>query len=189
MPIYEVAVSAYHRYKDVLRFGPGEILDILERQAEEGVDFFTIHCGVTRESLSTLMYHKRILGIVSSGGALIASWIKRHKKENPFYEYFDRILDIAYRYDITLSLGDGLRPGTVVDATDRAQIAELKILGELAQRARKSNVHVMIEGPGHVPLDQIKKNIQLEKKICNGAPFYVLGPLVTDVAAGYDHIS
>jgi phosphomethylpyrimidine synthase len=129
------------------------------------------------------------MGIVSRGGAIIASWMKLHKKENPFYSEFDAILDIAYKYDVTLSLGDGLRPGSIVDATDAAQIAELKILGQLARRAYKRNVQVIIEGPGHVPLNEVKKNVDLEKKYCHGAPFYVLGPLVTDVAAGYDHIS
>jgi phosphomethylpyrimidine synthase len=130
-----------------------------------------------------------MLDIVSRGGAIIAAWMQKHKKENPFYEYFDEILDIAYKYDVTLSLGDALRPGSILDATDQAQISELRILGELALRARRKNVQVMIEGPGHLPLDQVKKNILLEKQICRGAPFYVLGPLVTDVASGYDHIS
>jgi phosphomethylpyrimidine synthase len=165
------------------------VLDTLESQAREGVDFFTIHAGVTKKSLNTLRKHRRILDIVSRGGAILASWMSYQKKENPFYEYFEDILDIAYNYDITLSLGDGLRPGSILDATDKAQIAELEILGDLARRAKRKNVQVMIEGPGHVPLDQIKKNILLEKRICHGAPFYVLGPLVTDVASGYDHIS
>jgi phosphomethylpyrimidine synthase len=129
------------------------------------------------------------MGIVSRGGAILASWIHHNKKDNPFYECFDEILDIAYKYDVTLSLGDALRPGSILDATDPGQIAELKILGELGRRARAKNVQVMIEGPGHVPLDQIKRNMELEKDICGGAPFYVLGPLVTDIAAGYDHIS
>ena len=129
------------------------------------------------------------MGLVSRGGAIIANWIKYHNKENPFYTHFDQILDIANKYDVTLSLGDGLRPGSVLDATDKAQITELKILGALAKRAKAKGVQVMIEGPGHVPLDQVKKNILLEKKYCDGAPFYVLGPLVTDVAPGYDHIT
>jgi len=164
-------------------------LETLESQARDGVDFFTLHCGVTRRSLSALKKKKRLLGIVSRGGAILASWMARHNKENPMYEHFDRILDIAYKYDITLSLGDGLRPGSVLDATDKPQIEELKILGLLALRAQKRNVQVMIEGPGHIPLNQIEKNVNLEKKLCHGAPFYVLGPLVTDVASGYDHIS
>lgn len=189
VPIYEVTVNANNKRRDLLNFTINDILLTLERQAKEGVDFFTIHSGVTRKSLSALKAQKRILDIVSRGGAILASWMSRYKKENPFYEYFDQILDIAYKYDVTLSLGDGLRPGSILDATDKAQISELKILGQLAQRAKEKNVQVMIEGPGHVPLNQIKKNITLQKKICQGAPFYVLGPLVTDIAAGYDHIS
>jgi len=153
------------------------------------VDFFTIHSGVTRKSLSRLIKQKRLMGIVSRGGAMLAAWIRINNKENPFYQHFDKILDICYAYDVTISLGDGLRPGSILDAIDKAQITELKILGELAVEARRRNVQVMIEGPGHVPLDQIEKNIVLQKKICNGAPFYVLGPLVTDIAAGYDHIA
>jgi phosphomethylpyrimidine synthase len=189
VPIYEIAVNASRKKGDFLNFNIGDILDTLKSQADEGVDFFTIHAGVTRKSLDTLKKHKRMLDIVSRGGAILANWITRHKKENPFYEYFDRILDIAYKYDVTISLGDGLRPGSILDATDKAQLSELEILGELASIAKRKNVQVMIEGPGHVPLDQIKENIVLEKKICHGAPFYCLGPLVTDVASGYDHIS
>ncbi|MGD0335779.1 MAG: phosphomethylpyrimidine synthase ThiC [Candidatus Omnitrophota bacterium] len=189
VPVYEVTVNAQRKKGNFLRFDIGDILETLEAQAEDGVDFFTIHSGVTRNSLKGLNANKRILNIVSRGGAIIAGWMNLHKKENPFYEYFDRILDIASRYDITLSLGDGLRPGSILDATDKAQLSELKILGELAKEAKRKGVQVMIEGPGHVPLNQIKENVLLEKKICNGAPFYVLGPLVTDVACGYDHIT
>ncbi|MCX5705079.1 MAG: phosphomethylpyrimidine synthase ThiC [Candidatus Omnitrophica bacterium] len=189
VPIYEIAVSAHKKHKDFLKFNIEDILSVLEAQAKEGVDFFTIHSGVTRKSIEAMKNNPRVMGIVSRGGAMIAAWMKRHRRENPFFEYFDAILDIAYTYDVTLSLGDGLRPGSVLDATDEAQITELKILGELARRSRKRNVQVMIEGPGHVPLDQIQKNILLEKKFCDGAPFYVLGPLVTDVAPGYDHIT
>jgi phosphomethylpyrimidine synthase len=189
VPVYEIAVNAQKNNKDMLDFNAGDILRVLEGQAEEGVDFFTIHAGVTRSSLAALAKKKRVMGIVSRGGSILAAWIKRHKKENPFYEYFDEILDIAYKYDVTLSLGDGLRPGSVLDATDSGQVKELEILGQLSKRAYRKNVQVMIEGPGHVPLGQIKKNIMLQKKICRQAPFYVLGPLVTDVSAGYDHIS
>ena len=189
VPVYEIAVNAQEFKGDSLKFSIDDILDNLESQAREGVDFFTIHAGVTQKSLGVLRKHKRLLDIVSRGGAILATWITRNKKENPFYEYFDRILDIAYDYDVTLSLGDGLRPGSILDATDKAQIAELKILGDLANRAKRRNVQVMIEGPGHVPLNQIEKNILLEKRICHNAPFYVLGPLVTDIASGYDHIS
>ncbi|MEK6727910.1 MAG: phosphomethylpyrimidine synthase ThiC [Candidatus Omnitrophota bacterium] len=189
VPVYEIAVNAEVQNGDFLKFTKDDVLNTLESQAREGVDFFTIHSGVTLKSLSVLKKSGRILDIVSRGGAIIASWMKMHKKENPFYESFDEILGIAYKYDVTLSLGDGLRPGSILDATDKAQITELKILGSLAEQAKKRNVQVMIEGPGHVPLNQIKKNILLEKKICHGAPFYVLGPLVTDVGAGYDHIT
>jgi phosphomethylpyrimidine synthase len=189
VPIYEIAVEAARKGEDFLDFGISEILDVLESQASDGVDFFTIHAGVTRKSLGVLKKHRRVLDIVSRGGAILANWMKRHKRENPFFEYFDKVLDIAYHYDICLSLGDGLRPGSVLDATDKPQVSELWILGDLARQCMKRNVQVMIEGPGHVPLNQIKKNILLEKKICRGAPFYVLGPLVTDVASGWDHIT
>jgi len=189
VPIYEIAVNAQIKKGDFLKFTLNDILDTLESQAKEGVDFFTIHAGVTKKGLSILKAHKRLMGIVSRGGAILSTWMSCHKKENPFYEYFDKVLDIAYRYDVTISLGDGLRPGSILDSTDEAQISELKILGELAIRAKKKNVQVIIEGPGHIPLHEIQKNIALEKKICHQAPFYVLGPLVTDVAAGYDHIS
>ncbi len=189
VPVYEIAVRAYNRYRNFLKFDARDVLEVLAEQAKQGVDFFTIHSGVTIRSLGVLNRNQRLMGIVSRGGAMLASWIKYHRQENPFYSQFDRILEIARAYDVTLSLGDGLRPGSVLDATDKAQIAELKILGDLARRARNKGVQVMIEGPGHVPLDQIEKNVVLEKKYCGGAPFYVLGPLVTDVAAGYDHIT
>ncbi|MFA5275780.1 MAG: phosphomethylpyrimidine synthase ThiC [Candidatus Omnitrophota bacterium] len=189
VPVYEIAVNAQEKNKDFLGFDSDDMLGVLEAQAKEGVDFFTIHSGVTKKSLNALIKQKRLMGIVSRGGAILAAWIKRNGQENPFYRHFDKILDICYKYDVTISLGDGLRPGSVLDATDKPQIAELRILGELAQEARRRNVQVMIEGPGHVPLDQIEKNIALQKKICQGAPFYVLGPLVTDIAAGYDHIT
>ncbi len=189
VPIYEVAVGAQMKRGNLLKFSIDDILETLELQANDGVDFFTIHAGVTKQSVDALKRSKRTLGVVSRGGAIIASWIETYHKENPFYQYFDQVLDIASKYDITLSLGDGLRPGSILDATDNAQITELKILGKLAERARKRNVQVMIEGPGHVPLDQIRKNMLLEKQICHGAPFYVLGPLVTDIGSGYDHIT
>lgn len=189
VPVYEIAVDAKIKRGDSLKFSAEDMLKTLERQAQEGVDFFTVHAGVTRKSLNVLNKKRRLMGIVSRGGAILATWMHRHKKENPFYEHFDRVLDIAYKYDVTLSLGDGLRPGSILDATDKAQLSELKILGELGLRAKKRNVQVIIEGPGHIPLDEVEKNIALEKKFCHQAPFYVLGPLVTDVAAGYDHIS
>ncbi len=189
VPVYETAVRAQEKNNHFLKFTSQDILDVLNDQAKQGVDFFTVHCGVTRRSLNALDKQKRLMGLVSRGGAIIASWIKYHNQENPFYTHFDQILDIANKYDVTLSLGDGLRPGSILDATDKPQITELKILGKLAKRAQSRGVQVMIEGPGHVPLDQIKENILLQKKYCNGAPFYVLGPLVTDVAPGYDHIT
>ena len=189
VPVYEVSVNALRRCKDPLAFSEEDIFPVLEKQASEGVDFFTIHAGVNRESLEALKKDKRILGIVSRGGALLAAWMAKTGRENPFYRYFDRILDIAYRHDVTLSLGDGLRPGSVLDASDRGQFAELAVLGKLAKRAYARNVQVMIEGPGHVPLNQVRRNIDYEKRLCHGAPFYVLGPLVTDSAPGYDHIT
>lgn len=189
VPVYEIAVKAQKEKGNLLKFEAKDVLEILKTQAKDGVDFFTIHSGITQKSVAALKRKKRLLGIVSRGGAILASWMASHKKENPFYEYFDEILEIARNYDITLSLGDALRPGSIFDATDKAQITELEILGELALRAREKAVQIIIEGPGHVPLNQIEKNIRLQKKICHNAPFYVLGPLVTDVGAGYDHIT
>ncbi len=189
VPVYEIAVRAKARTGDFLSFTGPDVLDVLTDQAKDGVDFFTIHSGVTRKSIAVLRRQPRIMDIVSRGGAILAGWMHRHKKENPFFENFDKIIDIAHTYDVTLSLGDALRPGSILDATDAAQVSELSILGKLAERARKRGVQVMIEGPGHVPLPQIRENMELQKKMCNGAPFYVLGPLVTDVASGYDHIA
>ncbi|MFA5116067.1 MAG: phosphomethylpyrimidine synthase ThiC [Candidatus Omnitrophota bacterium] len=189
VPIYEMAVNAEKKYGSFLKMTSDDIFDVLEEQAEDGVDFFTIHSGVTRKNVGILKKNGRVLNIVSRGGAMLAAWMRRNKKENPLYEEFDRVLDIVCKYDITLSLGDGLRPGSILDASDEAQIAELETLGLLASRARDKNVQVIIEGPGHVPLNQIRKNVAMEKELCDGAPFYVLGPLVTDVGAGYDHIT
>ena len=189
VPIYEAAVRAQKMRGSFLKMEKDEIFDILEEQARDGVDFFTIHCGINTRSLNVFLKHPRILDVVSRGGAILINWMKKNKRENPLYEYFDEALAIAKKYRITLSLGDGMRPGSILDATDAVQISELIELGKLTERARQAGVQVIIEGPGHVPLQQIKKNIELEKKICKGAPFYVLGPLVTDVALGYDHIS
>jgi len=189
VPIYESAVISAKKRGSFLKMKKEDIFDILKSQAEDGVDFFTIHAGINKRSLEILKEHKRILDIVSRGGAILACWMSYNRKENPFYEYFDEVLDIAYKYDITISLGDALRPGSILDATDRLQLSELNLLGKLAHRARERNVGVIIEGPGHVPLNQIRKNVLLEKRICKGAPFYVLGPLVTDVSMPYDHIS
>ncbi|MFA5336342.1 MAG: phosphomethylpyrimidine synthase ThiC [Candidatus Omnitrophota bacterium] len=189
VPVYEAVVRSVRANRPISSISRDDIFSVLEEQAAEGVDFFTVHSGVTLEAVGRLKKEGRITGIVSRGGAILAEWMVRNGRENPFYEDFDRILDIALKYDVTLSLGDGMRPGCLADATDRAQIQELITLGELAQRASERGVQVMIEGPGHVPLDQIGSNILMEKKICRGAPFYVLGPLVTDIAPGYDHIT
>jgi len=164
-----------------------DFLETIEKQAKQGVDFMTVHAGLLKKTLPLLKTRK--MGVVSRGGAIITKWIKANDKENPFYANFEQILDIASEYDVTLSLGDGLRPGCLADATDKAQIAELKILGDLTLRAWRKNVQVMIEGPGHIPLDQIRFNVEIQKKYCHNAPFYVLGPLVTDIAPGYDHIT
>jgi phosphomethylpyrimidine synthase len=182
VPIYEMIIG-----RDVKDINSKIILDTIEKQAKQGVDFFTIHAGVLKEYLP--MAVKRVCGIVSRGGALIAKWMTLHNKQNPFYELFDDICDIMAEYDICFSLGDGLRPGCIADATDKAQIAELKTLGELVLRAKAKNCQVMVEGPGHIPFNQIQKNMQLQQKYCHNAPFYVLGPLVTDIAPGYDHIT
>jgi phosphomethylpyrimidine synthase len=189
VPIYEVAIKAMKKYGAIDKMTPQEILKTIAKHAQDGVDFITLHCGVTRESVARLKKEKRIAGIVSRGGAILIEWMSKNKQENPLYQYFEQILDIARQFDVTISLGDGMRPGSIADATDRIQIQELILLGELAKRAQEKGVQVMIEGPGHVPLDQIKSNVVLEKRLCHGAPFYVLGPLVTDVAPGYDHIT
>lgn len=160
----------------------------IEKEARLGVDFMTVHCGITRNTLTVLGGCERIMGIVSRGGSLMAEWMQLHDCENPLYEHYDRLLEIARQYDITLSLGDGLRPGSIADAEDRAQLAELITLGELVQRAQEAGVQVMVEGPGHVPLSRIAADMKNQKRICNGAPYYVLGPLPTDIAPGYDHI-
>jgi phosphomethylpyrimidine synthase len=189
VPIYQAAIEVIQDKGGIVHLSADDLFNTIERQAQDGVDFMTVHCGVTLNSLERLRRQGRVTDIVSRGGAFLAAWMIYNKKENPLYVEFDRLLDIAVRYDITLSLGDGLRPGCLADATDRAQVQELILLGELTQQAWKRDVQVMIEGPGHVPLDQIQANIQLEKSLCQGAPFYVLGPLVTDIASGYDHIA
>lgn len=183
VPIYEVT----ERVSEIRDITPRLILEIIEKQAREGVDFMTIHCGLKCEMLP--LVSKRLTGIVSRGGSIIAQWITSHNKENPFYTLYDEILEIAGKYDVTLSLGDGLRPGSLADASDKAQFAELETLGELVRRAWAKDVQVMVEGPGHIPFDQIEYNVKKEVEVCGGAPFYVLGPLVTDIAAGYDHIA
>ena len=168
---------------------PEEFLDVVRNHAENGVDFVTIHAGINRQNAEIYLRNRRVNEIVSRGGSLLFGWMKMNDKENPFYEYYDELLEICREYDVTLSLGDSLRPGGITDATDPGQISELITLGELTKRAWEKDVQVMIEGPGHVPIGDIEMNVKLEKKLCHNAPFYVLGPLVTDVAPGYDHIT
>lgn len=184
VPMYQIL----HDLKDdILNLNIDKMLSTLEKQAKQGVSYFTIHCGFLLEHIPYVA--KRKMGIVSRGGSLMASWMMHHHKQNPFYEAFDEILDICREHDVSLSLGDSLRPGCLADASDEAQFSELKILGELARKAYERDVQVMIEGPGHIPLNQIERNVEIQKELCNNAPFYVLGPLVTDIAAGYDHIA
>lgn len=182
VPIYQVIER-----RGVEEIDEQVILETIEKQARQGVDFFTIHAGVLREHLPLL--ENRVAGIVSRGGALLAKWMLHHNRQNPLYEMFDDLCDIMAEYDVCFSLGDGLRPGAIADATDKAQIAELRTLGQLTQRAQERGCQVMVEGPGHVPFDQIQYNMEIQQEICHGAPFYVLGPLVTDIAPGYDHIT
>jgi phosphomethylpyrimidine synthase len=189
VPLYEAFQYLMDKNEPIEKFDPEILFEVIERQCEEGVDFITVHCGLTLESIKRMNEQSRILGIVSRGGSLIATWMIKNNRENPLYEQYDRLVKIAKKNDVVLSLGDGLRPGSIADATDRAQITELITLGELAKKALEEDVQVMIEGPGHVPLNQVETNIKLQKSLCGGAPFYVLGPLVTDIAPGYDHIT
>lgn len=188
VPIYQAGIRTAREKGAIIDMTEEDIFNTIRAQSKEGVDFMTVHCGVTKQIVKTLKKRDRIMDMVSRGGTFHAAWILHHERENPLYENFDHLLEIAKQYDITLSLGDGMRPGCIFDATDQVQIQELMKLGELAEKARKAGVQTMIEGPGHVPLDQIKANIKLEKELCDGAPFYVLGPLPTDIAPGYDHI-
>ena len=189
VPIYQAGVEAIDKYGTIVDMTADDMFAAIEDQARDGVDFMTVHCGVTQASIARLKQQRRVTGIVSRGGAFLAGWMLHRNEENPLFCRYDRLLEIAHEYDIVLSLGDGLRPGCLEDATDRAQVEELIILGELVERAREAGVQVIVEGPGHLPLDQVVCNVQLEKSICRGAPFYVLGPLVTDIGAGYDHIT
>jgi len=189
VPIYQIAVKMINAGRAVSEMTADEMFEVIEENGRDGVDFITVHCGVTRRTVEIMEQQGRVLGIVSRGGSMTAGWMRCNGKENPLYEQYDRLLEIARRYEMVLSLGDGLRPGAIADATDQAQIAELVVLGQLAQRARRAGVQVMIEGPGHVPIKDIEANIKLQKNICQGAPFYVLGPLPTDIAPGYDHIT
>jgi phosphomethylpyrimidine synthase len=184
VPIYQMLEELGGNIEDMR---PQHFLDMVEHQAKQGVDYMTVHCGVMMEHLPLTM--GRVTGIVSRGGSLIAKWMMTHRKQNPLYESFDDLCDIMREYDVTWSLGDGLRPGSIADASDKAQFAELNVLGELTERGWKNGTQVMVEGPGHIPMDQIDMNIKEQIRICKGAPFYVLGPLVTDVAPGYDHIT
>ena len=189
VPIYQAAATMIAQGKPIVAMTADDIFAVIEENGEDGVDFITVHCGVTKRSVACIDAQGRLLGIVSRGGSITANWMKCNDKENPLYEQYDRLVDIARRYDMVLSLGDGLRPGCIADATDRGQVQELILLGELAKRSRGKGVQVMIEGPGHVPIADIQANIRLEKSLCDGAPFYVLGPLPTDIAPGYDHIT
>ena len=186
VPIYD-AVVYYH--KPLKEITTQEWLDIVRMHARDGVDFMTIHCGINRETAGKFKRNKRLTNIVSRGGSIIFAWMEMTGKENPFYEYYDEILDVCREYDVTMSLGDACRPGCLKDASDISQMEELLTLGELTKRAWEKDVQVMVEGPGHMPLDQIAANMKIQQTICQGAPFYVLGPLVTDIAPGYDHIT
>jgi phosphomethylpyrimidine synthase len=189
VPVYEAVLKAVEKHGKISGLTPDELFEVIEEHAEQGVDFVTVHSGLTLRAIERLKSEGRLLDIVSRGGSFLLEWMIFNEMENPLYEQFDRVLEIAKKYDMTLSLGDALRPGCLLDATDRAQTEELLTLGELRDRALEAGVQVIIEGPGHVPLNQVELNIKIQKEICKGAPFYVLGPLVTDIAMGYDHIS
>ncbi len=186
VPVYD---SVIHYQRDLGTLSAQDFIDVVRLHAEDGVDFVTLHCGITRKTIEQIRHHKRKMNIVSRGGSLVFAWMTMTGEENPFYEHFDEILDICEKHDVTISLGDACRPGCLTDATDVCQIEELVRLGELTKRAWEHNVQVMVEGPGHVPLNQVAANMQVQQSICMGAPFYVLGPLVTDIAPGYDHIT
>jgi len=188
VPVYQSVVEVSKRGGEIADCTKDDFLGVVERQAKDGVDFMTIHCGLVRR-LAEEVAKSRTAGVVSRGGCFLLQWIMKNQMENPYYEYYDELLEIAHQYDFALSLGDGLRPGAIADSTDRPQIGELLVIGELVDRARKAGVSVFVEGPGHVPIHEIPSNMILQKKVCGGAPFYVLGPLVTDIAPGYDHIT
>jgi len=187
VPIYQAGIEAAGR-GSVVDMSSDDIFDAIRKHAEDGVDFVTVHCGVTKAAVDALRRSGRLMDVVSRGGSFLAAWIIHNEKENPLYSEFDYLLELAREFDLTLSLGDGMRPGCLADASDRAQFQELLTLGELVERAWAKDVQVMVEGPGHLPLDHVEANVKLEKTICKGAPFYVLGPIVTDIAPGYDHI-
>ena len=190
VPIYQaVAETVENKGKEIKDITVDLIFKVIEKQAMDGVDFMTIHCGINQEIVKRLQRQKRVMGVVSRGGSFTLEWMSYHNKENPLFEHFDDLLALLKEHEVTLSLGDGIRPGCLADATDRNQVQELIILGELTERAWDAGVQVIIEGPGHMPMDQITANVMLQKKMCKNAPFYVLGPLVTDIAPGYDHIT
>ena len=189
VPIYQAAIEAIDSHGAIVKMTVDDLFSAIEEHIYDGVDFVTVHCGVTQQAVARLKQQGRVADVVSRGGAFLIGWMLHNGRENPLYEYYDRLLEMAREFDVTLSLGDGMRPGCLADATDQAQIEELLVIGELVQRARQAGVQTMVEGPGHLPLNQIEANVQLQKSICKGAPFYVLGPLVTDVGAGYDHIT
>jgi phosphomethylpyrimidine synthase len=189
VPVYEAAVMVAETKGAIKKMTADDLFSVIEDHGESGVDFITVHCGLTRRAIERLKKEGRVLDVVSRGGSFLLEWMIYNDKENPLYEHYDRLLEISRKYDMTLSLGDGMRPGAGADATDRTQIEELLTLGELRDQAVAQGVQVIIEGPGHVPLNQVELNIKLQKEICNGAPFYVLGPLVTDIGMGYDHIT
>lgn len=189
VPMYEAGVITLNKGKEIIDMDEDDIFKAIENQAKEGVDFMTLHCGINKDVVTKLQDAKRVMGIVSRGGTFLASWILHNDEENPLFSRYDYLLELALEYDITLSLGDGLRPGCLSDATDTPQIQELVTLGTLVKRAQEAGVQTMVEGPGHVPLNQVKANMQIQKTLCHGAPFYVLGPIVTDLAPGYDHIT
>lgn len=188
VPIYQAAIEAQEKHGTIVDMTEDDIFKVIERNAKDGVDFITVHCGINKESIERVFKQNRLMGIVSRGGTFLTARILHTGEENPLYENYDYLLEIAKEYDMALSLGDGLRPGCIHDATDIPQIQELLTIGELVERARNAGVQTIVEGPGHIPLDEIEANVKLEKAICKGAPFYVLGPLVTDIAPGYDHI-
>nr|WP_319373460.1 phosphomethylpyrimidine synthase [uncultured Methanobacterium sp.] len=189
VPIYQAGITASQTKDAVVNMDEDDMFRAIEEQAREGVDFMTVHSGITMDTVEKVKRSERVMGVVSRGGAFLTAWILHNHEENPLYKNYDYLLEIAREHDVTLSLGDGLRPGCLADASDIPQIGELLILGDLVKRAREADVQVMVEGPGHVPLNQVEANMQIQKTVCKGAPFYVLGPIVTDLAPGYDHIT
>ncbi|MCS7181119.1 MAG: phosphomethylpyrimidine synthase ThiC [bacterium] len=189
VPIYQAVIESIEKNGAIIKMPEDKIFETIERHAIDGVSFITVHCGLNLKAIERLKKNPRKSLVVSRGGAFLIMWMIMNEKENPLYKNFDRLIEIARRYDLVLSLGDGLRPGGLIDSTDSSQIEELLTLGELTKYAQERNIQIIVEGPGHIPINEIETNIQLEKKICNGAPFYVLGPIVTDIAPGYDHIT